>query len=117
MDNDLSLLRKMENSLNRRVITATANHQYLSSALEHADVVIGAAMKEGERSPCWVTEEMVIHMRQGSVIVDTVIDEGGCVDTSHATTSTDPVFTRHGVSHYCVHNIVRQRSRSIMCHI
>jgi len=112
MDNDLSLLRKMENSLNRRVITATANHQYLSSALEHADVVIGAAMKEGERSPCWVTEEMVIHMRQGSVIVDTVIDQGGCVDTSHPTTHTDPVFTRHGVIHYCVPNIPARVART-----
>lgn len=112
MDNDLSLLRKMENSLDRRVITATANHQYISSALEHADVVIGAAMKEGERSPCWVTEAIVMRMKQGSVIVDSVIDQGGCVNTSHPTTHSDPVFTRHGVIHYCVPNIPSRVART-----
>ncbi|MEX1062385.1 MAG: alanine dehydrogenase [Balneolaceae bacterium] len=112
MDNDLARLRRMENTLDRRIITATANHQYLSSALQFADVVIGAAMTEGERSPCWVTEPMVSTMKTGSVIVDTVMDQGGCVDTSHPTTHTDPVFTKLGVIHYCVPNIPSNVART-----
>jgi len=112
MDNDLTLLRKMENALDRRIITATANHQYLSSALGFADVVIGAAMTEGERAPCWVTEPMVASMKDGSVIVDTVIDQGGCISTSEPTTHSNPVYKKHGVVHYCVPNIPSNVART-----
>ena len=112
MDTDLAQLRRLENALDRRIITAIANHQYIAAALEHADVVIGAAMVEGERAPCWVTEPMVTNMKPGSVIVDTVIDQGGCVATSRATTHSDPVFTRHDVIHYCVPNIPANAART-----
>jgi alanine dehydrogenase len=112
MDNDLAQLRRLENSLDRRIITATATHQYLSSALEVADVVIGAAMTEGERAPCWVTEPMVASMKNGSVIVDTVIDQGGCVATSKATSHSNPVFRKDGVVHYCVPNIPSNVART-----
>jgi alanine dehydrogenase len=112
MDNDLAQLRRLENALDRRIITATANYQYLSSALTHADVIIGAAMTEGDRAPCWVTEPMVANMKQGSVIVDTVIDQGGCVATSRATTHSDPVFETYDVIHYCVPNIPSNVART-----
>lgn len=105
MDTDLNALRRLENALDRRIITAVANEQYLTSALKFADVVIGAAMAEGERSPCWVTDEMVASMKAGSVIVDTVIDQGGCVATSRATTHSNPVYQVHDVTHYCVPNM------------
>jgi alanine dehydrogenase len=105
MDTDLAALRRLENALDRRIITAVANHQYLSTALKFADIIIGAAMAEGERSPCWVTDEMVAGMKPGSVIVDTVIDQGGCVATSRPTTHSDPVYTKHDVIHHCVPNI------------
>ncbi|MEX0856634.1 MAG: alanine dehydrogenase [Balneolaceae bacterium] len=105
MDTDLTALRRLENALDRRIITAVANHQYLNTALKFADVIIGAAMAEGDRSPCWVTEEMVAAMKPGSVIVDTVIDQGGCVATSKATTHSNPVFMKHDVIHHCVPNI------------
>jgi alanine dehydrogenase len=105
MDTDLTALRRLENALDRRIITAVANHQYLSSALKFADIIIGAAMAEGERSPCWVTEEMVAEMKSGSVIVDTVIDQGGCIETSKPTTHSNPVYSMHDVIHYCVPNI------------
>jgi len=105
MDTDLAALRRLENALDRRIITAVANHQYLNTALKFADIIIGAAMAEGERSPCWVTDEMVAGMKPGSVIVDTVIDQGGCVATSRPTTHSDPVFTKHDVIHHCVPNI------------
>lgn len=112
MDNDLARLRHLENALDRRIITATANYQYLSSAIEHADVVIGAAMQEGERAPCMVTEPMVAGMKRGSVIVDTVIDQGGCIATSKATTHSHPTFKEHEVTHYCVPNIPSNVART-----
>lgn len=112
MDNDLTALRRLENALDRRIITAVANHQYMSSALKFADVIIGAAMSEGDKSPCWVTEEMVAGMKAGSVIVDTVIDQGGCIATSEATTHSNPVFTKHDITHYCVPNIPANAART-----
>lgn len=112
MDNDLARLRHLENALDRRIITATANYQYLSSAIQSADVVIGAAMIEGERAPCLVTEPMVSSMKSGSVIVDTVIDQGGCIATSRATTHSMPTFMKHDVIHYCVPNIPSNVART-----
>lgn len=112
MDNELARLRHLENALDRRIITATANYQYLSSALQYADVVIGAAMSEGERAPCLVTEPMVASMKPGSVIVDTVIDQGGCIATSKATTHSEPTYLAHDVIHYCVPNIPSNVART-----
>lgn len=112
MDDDLAQLRHLENALDRRIITATANYQYISSALQYADVVIGAAMIEGERAPCMVTEPMVASMKAGSVIVDTVIDQGGCIATSKATTHSQPTYIEHDVIHYCVPNIPSKVART-----
>lgn len=112
MDNDLGKLRHLENALDRRIITATANYQYLSSALQYADVVIGAAMFEGERAPCLVTEPMVASMKPGSVIVDTVIDQGGCIATSRPTTHSKPTYVSHDIIHYCVPNIPSNVART-----
>lgn len=112
MDNDLAALRRLENALDRRIITATTNHHYLMKAMGFADVVIGAAMKEGERAPCWVTEEMVQIMKPGSVIVDAVIDQGGCIATSEPTTHSNPVFRKYDVLHYCVPNIPSNVART-----
>ncbi|HCD52440.1 MAG TPA: alanine dehydrogenase [Balneolaceae bacterium] len=112
MDNDLTALRRLENALDRRIITAVANQQYLSNALKFADVIIGAAMAEGDRSPCWVTEDMVAGMKPGSVVVDTVIDQGGCVATSRPTTHSNPIFQTYDVTHYCVPNIPANVART-----
>jgi len=112
MDNNLAALRRLENALDRRIVTATANHHYLSKAMGFADVVIGAALTEGERAPCWVSEDMVQIMKPGSVIVDAVIDQGGCIATSEATTHSNPVFTKHDVVHYCVPNIPSNVART-----
>jgi alanine dehydrogenase len=105
MDTDLGALRRLENALDRRIVTAMANQQYLTIAMKSADVVIGAALIEGNKAPCWVTEPMVELMKEGSVIVDTVIDQGGCIETSRATTHSNPVFVKHGVTHYAVPNM------------
>lgn len=105
MDTDLSALRRLENALDRRIITAMANTQYLTIAMKSADIVIGAALVEGNKAPCWVTESMVELMKPGSVVVDTVIDQGGCIETSKATTHSKPVFIKHDVTHYAVPNM------------
>jgi len=89
-----------------------ATHQFISSALKVADVVIGAAMVEGHRSPCWVTRSMVQTMKDGSVIVDAVIDQGGCIETSRTTSHSDPVYMENGVLHYCVPNIPSNVART-----
>ena len=70
-----------------------------------ADLVIGAVLKRGQKAPYVLTEKMVSAMGKSSVIVDVSIDQGGCVETSRATTHDQPVYTRHGVIHYCVKNI------------
>ncbi len=105
LDTDLPALRAIEHVLDRRVTTAMANPTYLKNAVKNADVVIGAAMSVGQRSPVVVTEEMVASMRQGSVVVDLVIDQGGCVETSRPTTAEAPTFVAHGVVHHCLPNL------------
>ena len=77
-----------------------------------ADVVIGAMMAGGERSPLLITEDMVQSMSPGGVIVDAVMDQGGCVETSRPTTHSDPVYRRHDVIHYCVPNMPSNAART-----
>ena len=105
LDNDLGALRSLEHYLGRGITTAMATQQYISQALLTADVVVGAMMTAGQRAPVVVTEDMVASMRDGSVIVDTVIDQGGCIETSKPTTHSNPTFRRHGVIHYGVPNM------------
>ncbi len=112
LDTDLSALRSLEHYLDRRITTAMASVQYLRQALLTADVVIGAIMADGARSPLLVTEEMVRSMRPGTVIVDAVIDQGGCIETSRPTTHSSPTYRKHGVIHYCVPNMPSNAART-----
>jgi alanine dehydrogenase len=105
LDTDLASLRSIEHYLDRRVTTVMATPQYLRQAIRSADVVIGAAMGQDSRAPIVVREDMIREMREGSVVVDTVIDQGGCVETSRPTSHSAPVFREHGVIHYCVPNM------------
>jgi alanine dehydrogenase len=112
LDSDLSALRALEHYLDRRVTTAMATNQYIRNAVVSADVIIGAMMSAGNRSPVLVTEEMVQSMRAGSVIVDAVIDQGGCIETSRPTTHSNPIFRQHDVIHYCVPNMPSNAART-----
>ncbi len=112
LDNNLTALRALEHHLDRRVTTAMASPHYLRRSVLQADVVIGAMMAEGQRSPVLITEALVMEMRRGAVIVDAVIDQGGCVETSRPTTHSEPVFRRHDVIHYCVPNIPSNAART-----
>ena len=105
LDNDLSRLRELHTIFPVKVNTATATAYNLAHTVKYSDVVLGAVLLKGERSPHLVTETMVKTMKMGSVIIDASIDQGGCVETSRPTTLEDPVFTRHGVVHYCVPNM------------
>ena len=95
-----------------RVFTSTIRPRILGRHLKSADVVIGAMRSTNGRTPCIVTEEMVTDMKAGSVIVDVSIDQGGCFETSRVTSHSDPVFRKHGVTHYCVPNIASRVSRT-----
>lgn len=105
LDTELGSLRSLEHYLDRRVTTAIASEQYIRQAVQSADVVIGAMMSDGQRAPMLVPEEVVASMRPGSVIVDAVIDQGGCIETSRPTTHSEPIFREYDVIHYCVPNM------------
>jgi alanine dehydrogenase len=105
IDEDIAKLRRLEYILGRKVYTAVSQQNYIEEAVISADVVIGAIFKSSGRTPVIVTEEMVTRMREGSVIVDISIDQGGCFETSEVTTHSKPTYIRHGVIHYCVPNI------------
>ncbi len=77
----------------------------IAAELLDADLVVGAVLRRGARAPHVISEAMVQAMQPGSVIVDVSIDQGGCVETSHPTTHSAPVYEKHGVIHYCVANM------------
>ena len=112
LDTELGALRDLEHTLDRNVTTAVASEHYLRQAVHSADVVIGAMMAGGERSPLLITEDMVQSMSPGGVVVDAVMDQGGCVETSRPTTHSDPVYRRHDIIHYCVPNMPSDAART-----
>ncbi len=104
-DHSVYKLRRLQNNLGIRVYTSIIQPKVLMKALRTADVAIGAIHSSWGRTPIVVSEEMVAGMKSGSVIVDVSIDQGGCFETSTVTTHSEPVFQKHGVTHYCVPNI------------
>ncbi len=112
LDSDLAALRSLEHYLDRRITTAMANAQYVRQAVQRADVVIGAMMAGGQRSPVLVSREAVASMHPGSVVVDLVTDQGGCIETSRPTTHSEPTFVEEGVVHYCVPNMPSNAART-----
>lgn len=111
-DNDISKLMRLQSIVGRQLHTSSINPVYLGYQLMSADVVIGAIHSSHGRTPILVTEEMVSKMKEGSVIIDISIDQGGCFETSQMTTHSKPTFVKHGVIHYCVPNISSKVSRT-----
>lgn len=111
-DNSIYKLRRLQNFLGQRLHTSIFHPRVLEKTLKSADVVIGAVhlIEKGPRFI--ITEEMVTGMKKGSVIVDISIDQGGCVETSETSSHNDPVYTKHGVVHYCVTNIPSRVART-----
>jgi alanine dehydrogenase len=104
-DIDLERLRWVESVLSGRLSTVAAGPPAIAQAVAGADVVIGAVLVPGDRAPVLVTEAMVRTMLRGAVIVDVAVDQGGCVETIHRTTHSDPTYTVHGVRHCGVANL------------
>lgn len=103
-DNSIYKLRRIQNNLNQNIFTSTIQPQVLLKALKDADVAIGA-LRAKDQGRFIVPEFMVESMKQGSIIIDISIDQGGVFETSRVTTHKDPVFIKHNVTHYCVPNI------------
>ena len=87
------------------VQTLHSDQLTIEDEVARADVVIGAVLVSGARTPVLVSEDLVRAMQPGSVIVDLSVDQGGCVATSRATTHRAPTFVKHGMVHYCVDNM------------
>jgi len=104
-DNSVYRLRRIQDNLGRRIYTSLLHPKALLEAMRTADVVIGAVHSSEGKSPFLISEEIITQMKEGSVIIDVSIDQGGCFETSRPTTLKDPVYKQHGVIHYCVPNI------------
>ncbi|MEY4110794.1 MAG: hypothetical protein RLZZ46_1149 [Bacteroidota bacterium] len=111
-DNSVYRLRRLQSDLGTRVFTSVLQPKILAKALKTADVAIGALRSSSGRTPCVVSEQMVSEMKQGSVIIDISIDQGGVFETSEVTNHTQPIFRKFGVIHYCVPNIPSRVSRT-----
>ena len=104
-DKHLYKLQRFKYAIGQHIYTAIIDSDTLTEAIQRADVVIGSMRAEDGLSPVVVTEEMVAHMKQDSVIIDVSIDQGGNFETSRMTTHKHPIYRQHGVIHYCVPNI------------
>ena len=98
-------LAEIDDMFEGRVKTVFSSKAAVAAALESAHVVIGAVLVPGAAAPKLVTRDMLKLMKRGSVLVDIAIDQGGCFETSHATTHADPVYVVDGIIHYCVANM------------
>ncbi|MEL6632266.1 MAG: alanine dehydrogenase [Bacteroidota bacterium] len=112
IDEEIYKLRRIEKELGINVYTSVAQRNYIRDAVVASDVVIGAAYRDGQRAPMVVTEDMIKEMKEGSVVIDVAIDQGGCIETSRLTTHDKPTFVKHGVIHYCVPNIASRVART-----
>jgi len=105
IDLNLDRLRELDDIFNGRVYTVSSNSYNIAKAVKHADLVIGGVLIPGAAAPKLVTRPMVKEMKPGAVIVDVAIDQGGCIETAHPTTHSDPSYVLDGVVHYCVTNM------------
>lgn len=105
LDRSIAALDRLANRFGPSLETIYSTRTAVEDLVAVADLVIGAVLVKGSRTPKLVTEEMVRGMRAGSVLVDVAIDQGGCFETSHPTTHQDPTYVVHDVVHYCVANM------------
>jgi alanine dehydrogenase len=105
IDKNLNRLRELDDIYNGQVVTLASNAHTVRESLRLADLVIGAVLVPGASAPKVVRRDMIKLMRPGSVVVDVAIDQGGCIETAHATTHSDPIYYVDGVLHYCVSNM------------
>jgi alanine dehydrogenase len=105
LDSNLKRLQELDFQFGSRLNTIFSTSATLNEYVIDADLVIGAVLLAGQAAPKLVTHEMIRQMRPGSVVVDVAIDQGGCIETSKATTHSNPTYVVDGVVHYCVANM------------
>jgi hypothetical protein len=105
LDRSLPRLRYLDDVFGREFRTAHANAGTVAEAIAEADLVIGAVLIPGAAAPKLVTRQQLSTMKPGAAIVDVAIDQGGCFETSRATTHADPIYEVDGIMHYCVANM------------
>ena len=105
LERSIDRMRHLEEVLSGRVSLLMSSSLQVAASVEEADLVIGAVLIPGAVAPKLVTREMITSMKEGAVVVDVAIDQGGCFETSRATTHADPVYVVDGVTHYCVANM------------
>ena len=112
LSRNMDRLREWEEITSGRLITLIASKYNLERMIRIADILIGGALRPGERAPVMITRDMVKSMKEGSVLIDLAIDQGGCSETSRLTTLEQPTYSEEGVIHYCVPNITSTVSRA-----
>lgn len=106
VDNNLDRLRELDDIfLGGRITTLASSRYAIHEAITHADLIIGGVLIPGAAAPHLVTREMLKDVPNGAVVVDVSVDQGGCIETTHPTTHSDPTFYVEGVLHYCVANM------------
>ena len=105
LDRDPFVLERLDSHFEGRARTLYSGRAALAAEVAEADLVIGAVLVPGASAPKLVTRDMLATMKAGAVLVDVAIDQGGCFETSHATTHADPTYVVDGIVHYCVANM------------
>lgn len=105
LERSIDRMRHLDEILSGRVSLVMSSSLQIEESVKEADVVIGAVLIPGAVAPKLVTREMVGEMKEGAVLCDVAIDQGGCTETSRPTTHSDPVYKVDGVTHYCVANM------------
>ena len=104
-DRNIDRLRELEVLLNGRVSTCYASTLEIEQRLPEMDLVVGAVLVKGGKAPHVISRAQLGLMKRNAVLVDVSIDQGGCFETSHATTHSDPTYEVDGITHYCVANM------------
>ena len=105
LERSAARMRYLDDIFGGRVETLMSNTYYLAESVARADLLIGAVLIAGASAPKLVKRSMISSMKRGSVFVDVAVDQGGCIETTHATTHSEPTFVVDGVVHYCVANM------------
>jgi alanine dehydrogenase len=105
IDNNLDRLRELDDIFLSKISTLASSAYMIHDAISNADLIVGAVLVPGAAAPRLVTRNMLKDVPNGAVIVDVAVDQGGCIETTHPTTHSDPTYYVEGVLHYCVANM------------
>ncbi|MDQ3711394.1 MAG: alanine dehydrogenase [Acidobacteriota bacterium] len=105
IDRNLDRLRQLDDIFLSKVQTLASSRYAIEEAISHADLIVGAVLVVGAAAPKLVTRAMLKDIQNGAVLVDVAVDQGGCFETTHATTHSNPTYYEEGVLHYCVANM------------